>query len=84
MEGVLIFLSKHTFSIVAIFYCFEISILKTNIKPILSTVFTRKSAYARKSASLELAPPFWLEIFNERLPRISAPLFSQKRRSFEK
>ena len=48
------------------------------------TAFTRKSAYARKSAFLELAPPFWREIFNEHLPRMSAPLFSQKRRSFEK
>ena len=38
------------------------------------TVFTWKSACARKSASLELAPPVWLEIFNERLPRMSAPL----------
>ena len=51
---------------------------------ILITVFTQKSAYARKSASLELAPPFWREIFNERLPRMSTPLFSRKRRSFEK
>ena len=51
---------------------------------ILLTVFTRKSAYARKSASLELAPPFWRKIFNERLPRMSAPLFSQKGRSLEK
>ena len=33
----------------------------------LITVF--KSAYA-----LELAPPFWREIFNERPPRMSAPL----------
>ena len=33
---------------------------------------------------LERAPPFRREIFNERLPRMSAPLFSQKRRSFEK
>ena len=50
----------------------------------MTTVFSRKSAYARKSASLKLAPPFWREIFNERLPRMSAPLFSQKGRSLEK
>ena len=30
---------------------------------ILNTVFTWNSAYARKSASLELAAPFWREIF---------------------
>ena len=28
-------------------------------------------------------PPFWREIFDERLPRTSAPLFSQKERLFE-
>ena len=52
------------------------------------TVFTRNSAFARKSASLELAlpppSPFWREIFNERLSCMSAHLFSQKGRSFEK
>ena len=48
------------------------------------TVFTRKSTYAWKSASLELASHFWREIFNERFPRMSAPLFSQEERSFEK
>ena len=32
----------------------------------LSTVFTRKSAYARKSASLKFTLPFWPKIFNER------------------
>ena len=48
------------------------------------TVFTQKSAYARKGASLELAPPFWCEIFNEHLPRMSTPPFSWKRCSFEK
>ena len=41
-------------------------------------VFAGKSAYARKRASLKLAPPIWRKIFNERLPRMSAPLFSQK------
>ena len=30
----------------------------TVLKPMVDTVFTRKSAYAQKSASLELAPPF--------------------------
>ena len=62
--------------------CHDIFILK--VLMVTHTVFTQKSAYARKSASLELAPPFWSEIFNERLPRMSAPLFSRKRRSFEK
>ena len=38
------------------------------------TVFTRKSAYARKSASLE----FWREILNEHLPQMSTPFFSEK------
>ena len=47
------------------------------------TVFTRKSAYAQKSAPLELAPPFENQKLNERLPRISAPLFPVKGRSFE-
>ena len=28
-------------------------------------------------------PPFWREIFDERLPRTSAPLFSQKERLLE-
>ena len=42
------------------------------------TVPTRKIAYAWKSFSLKLAPPFWLEIFNKRLPRMVAP-FSLKR-----
>ena len=42
------------------------------------TVFTRKSAYARKSFSLELAPPFWRGIFNERLPRMGAPFSLQR------
>ena len=52
------------------------------------TVFTPNSAYARKSASLELVlpppPPFWREMFNERLSCMSTHLFSQKGRSFEK
>ena len=46
------------------------------------TVFTRNSAYARKSASLELAlpppSPFWREIFNER-SLVWAPISSLKR-----
>ena len=32
----------------------------------------------------QLAPPFWREIFNERLPQISVPLFYRKGRSSEK
>ena len=48
------------------------------------TIFTGKSAYARKSTSLELEAPFWHEIFNDCLPRMSVPLFSQKGHSFEK
>ena len=48
------------------------------------SLITRKSTFAQKSASLELAPPIWREIFNERLPRISAPLFSLKECSLEK
>ena len=43
-------------------------------KTIKDTVFTRKSAYAQKSAPLELAPPFEILKLNESLPRISAPL----------
>ena len=46
-------------------------------------VFIRKSSYARKSTSLELASPFWREILNVRLSRISAPLFFQMMRFFE-
>ena len=42
------------------------------------TVFTPKSAYARKSASHKLAPPVGREIFNECLLQMSAPLFSQR------
>ena len=76
---------RHTFLEKSYSKCGGETILRPfSKKPKLSTVFTRKSAYARKSASLELAPPFWREIFNERLPRISAPLFSLKKRSFEK
>ena len=41
-------------------------------------VVTQKSTYARNIFSLELAPPFWREILNERLPRMGAP-FSLKR-----
>ena len=44
----------------------------------------RYTILTQKSASLELAPPFWHEIFSECLPRMSAPLFSQKEHSFEK
>ena len=50
----------------------------------LVTVFTQKSAYAPKSACFESAPSFWREIFIERLFRMSARLFPQKERSFEK
>ena len=56
---------------------------RSNHSFLLSTVFTRKSAYAQKSAPLELAPPFENQKLNERLPRISAPLFPLKGRSFE-
>ena len=48
------------------------------------TIFTGKSACARKSTSLELEAPFWHEIFNECLTRMSVPLFSQKGHSFGK
>ena len=51
---------------------------------ILKRHFVLKIPFTRKSASLELAPRFWQEIFNERLPRMSAPIFFQKERSFEK
>ena len=47
------------------------------------TVFTRKSAYAQKSTPLELVHPFENQKLNEHLPRISAPLFPLKGRSFE-
>ena len=57
--------------------------LVTRPKKKIYTVFTRKSAYAQKSAPLELAPPFENQKLNERLPHISAPLFPLKRRSFE-
>ena len=42
------------------------------------------TVFTRKSASFESASPFSREIFNECLPRMSAPLFSQKGGSFEK
>ena len=48
-----------------------------------STVFTRKSAYAQKSTPLRLAPLFENQKLSEHLPRISAPLFPLKGRSFE-
>ena len=48
------------------------------------TIFTGKSAYAQKSTSLELEAPFWHEAFNECLPRMSVPLFSQNGHLFEK
>ena len=47
-------------------------------------VFTRKSAYAQKSTTLELALPFSCGIVNEHLLRMSAPFFSQNGRSEEK
>ena len=47
-------------------------------------VFTRKSAYAQKSTTLELALPFSRGIVNEHLLRMSAPFFSQNGRSEEK
>ena len=39
--------------------------------------------FTQKSASLERGSPFCRKIFNERLPHMSAPPFSQKRCSFE-
>ena len=58
----------------------ELTIFRSKVViEFLNTVFARKSAYAQKS--IELAPPpFWREIFNEHLPRMSAPLFFQKGR----
>ena len=56
--------------------------LKININ--FNAAFTRKSTYDRISAYFESALPFWREIFNERLPRMSAPLFSEKGLSFDK
>ena len=47
-------------------------------------VFTRKSAYAQKSTTLELALPFSREVVNEHLSRMSAPFFSQNGCSHEK
>ena len=46
--------------------------------------FTRKSTYAQKSTTLELALPFSREVVNEHLPRMSAPFFSQNGCSHEK
>ena len=37
----------------------------------------------KRAPPLELAPPFENQKLNERLPRISAPLFPLKGRSFE-
>ena len=43
-----------------------------NVDHMTNTVFTQKSA------SLELASPFWREIFNERLPQMSPSLLSKE------
>ena len=40
--------------------------------------FFHSTVFARKSALFELGPPILIGIVNESLPRVSAPLFSQK------
>ena len=58
-------------------------------KPVLwcpsfyDTAFSWNCAHAQKITSLESVSSFWREIFNKRLPRIHAPLFSLSC-SFEK
>ena len=75
-------LGDHSFSTYAKFsYAYACVSGSTNFS------FSENFAHALNEYRLnskECLPPFQCEMFNERLPRMSAPLFSQKERSFKK